>query len=274
MTSATTATTATQDLHAYDIVVISTSGGKDSQAMQTAVVELAAEQGYPLSQVVLAHADLGRAEWEGTTELVEQHARHDGLALHIVSRPQGDLLTQIEQRGMFPSSQQRYCTSDHKRGQLAKVVTQAHREWKAAGNAGTFRVLECHGLRAQESSARAKREAVTPNTRLSTKTREVTTWLPIHAWAVEQVWATIERSGMPHHRAYDLGMPRLSCAFCIFSPKAGLLLAAKHNPELLAEYVRIERKIGHTFTAKLSLAQVQAEAQAGAQVGEVADWTM
>lgn len=30
----------------------------------------------------------------------------------------------------------------------------------------------------------------------------------------------------------DLGMPRLSCCFCIFSPRSALLLAGKHNPGL------------------------------------------
>ena len=49
-------------------------------------------------------------------------------------------------------------------------------------------------------------------------------------------------------------MPRLSCCFCIFSPRSALLLAGKHNPEMLAESVKIERQIGHTFRLELPLA--------------------
>ena len=76
------------------------------------------------------------------------------------------------------------------------------------------------------------------------------------------------------HPSYRLGMPRLSCVFCIFAPKAALVLAAKHNPELMAEYVRVEQKIGHTFRPELSLAAVQAEAQAAQAAEPVADWAM
>jgi hypothetical protein len=46
-------------------------------------------------------------------------------------------------------------------------------------------------------------------------------------------------------------MPRLSCCFCIFSPRSALLLAAKHNPELLAQYVAVEKQIGHRFRKEL-----------------------
>ena len=49
-------------------------------------------------------------------------------------------------------------------------------------------------------------------------------WLPLHDWSVDQVWGRIRASGVPHHPAYELGMPRLSCCFCIFSPRSALLL--------------------------------------------------
>ena len=79
---------------------------------------------------------------------------------------------------------------------------------------------------------------------------------------------------MPYHPAYDLGMPRLSCCFCIFSPRSALLLAGRHNPELLDEYVRVERAIGHRFRQDLSLAEVQQALARGEQPGRVPDWLM
>ena len=54
---------------------------------------------------------------------------------------------------------------------------------------------------------------------------------------------------MDYHHAYDLGMPRLSCVFCIFAPESALLVAGKHNPDLLKQYVAVEEKIGHSFKA-------------------------
>jgi len=274
------------NLHDFHRVFIRTSGGKDSQAMLDYVVAVADEQGYPRENITATHADLGRMEWKGTTDLVREQVAHYGLELVIVKRPQGDLLDHAKKLRKFPTSTQRFCTSDHKRAQQAKTVTAAHREWKAAGNDGTYKVLECMGMRAQESSGRKKLQAASRNERFSTKSRDVTTWLPIHDWLVEKVWARIKQSGVRHHWAYDIGMPRLSCAFCIFAPKAALLLAAKHNPELLAEYVAVEEEIGHAFQAKkvkgeyvkMPLADIQKEAQAmvaeGREFERPQDWTM
>ncbi len=251
----------------YNYVVINTSGGKDSQAMMDVVYEKAVRERYPLSRVVAVHADLGRVEWEGVAELAEEHARHYGIAFHKVSRPQGDLLVQIEQRGKWPSPQQRYCTSDHKRGQITKVVTGLDRQLRTVG--GRVRrdmrttYLNCMGMRAQESSARKKMEAIRPNKTMTTKSRTVTDWLPIHDWKVEDVWARIRGAGTRHHWAYDKGMPRLSCCFCIFAPKPALAIAARLNPGLFKEYVALEEKMGHTFSFNFSLADVKREMEAG-----------
>src|SRR5262249_52782519 len=140
-------------LNTYDWIVINSSAGKDSQAMLDWVVKLAQQQGVDKSKLVVVHADLGRVEWQGTRELAEEQARHYGLRFIAISRPQGDLLTQVKKRGMWPSSQQRYCTSDHKRGQVAVVINRLCRELSKGGR---VRVLNCMGLRAQESPARSK----------------------------------------------------------------------------------------------------------------------
>ena len=77
--------------------------------------------------------------------------------------------------------------------------------------------------------------------------RHVDEWLPIHAWTARQVRERIHESGVPHHWAYDIGMPRLSCRFCIFAPAAALITAGYYNRELLADYAGVERRTGHTF---------------------------
>ena len=73
-------------------------------------------------------------------------------------------------------------------------------------------VVNCMGLRAQESSARAKKAPFERNARLSNTKRTVDNWLPIHDWTEAQVWELIRSQGLPYNYAYDLGMPRLSCA--------------------------------------------------------------
>lgn len=274
------------NLHDYHRVFIRTSGGKDSQAMLDYVVAIADEQGYPRANITATHADLGRVEWPGTKEIVQEQVAHYGLELIVVKRPQGDLLEHIEKLGKFPMPTQRYCTADHKRAQQAKTVTAADEAWRKAGGTGTYKVLECLGMRAEESSGRSKLQPVSLNERFSCKSREVTTWLPIHHWPVEKVWERIKQSGVKHHPAYDYGMPRLSCVFCIYAPREALLIAGKHNPELLAEYVRVEKKIGHSFQTekvgktlvKLPIADVAREVAEklanGSEFAPASDWVM
>lgn len=276
----------TPDLRSYDWIVINTSAGKDSQAMLEYVWRLAGQAGVR-DRLVAVHADLGRAEWPGTRELAEFHARWRGIPFFVAQRKQW-LLEQISSRGMFPDSGNRYCTSDHKRDQVAKLLTQlaterifelSARAWRETpeskiGKPRPIRILNCMGLRADESPARAKRIPIQRDARASNGKRHVDTWLPLHSWTSADVWNEIERGGMPHHYAYDLGMPRLSCVFCIFAPESALLLAGYHNRNLLAEYVAVEKSIDHTFRHKQSLADVQRKLDAGFVPESASDWKM
>ena len=246
-------TTDRPDLTEWDVILVNTSGGKDSQAMLGEVVRLAEAQGVR-DRLIAVHAELGRVEWEGTVDLARTQADAYGVEFRAIRRPQGDLLEHVEKRGMWPSFSTRYCTSDHKRGQIAKVVTALDRERRTGDS---FSVLNCMGLRAEESSARRKKKPLTLNKAYTTKSRRVYDWLPIHDWTEREVWESIEASGVPYHPAYDIGMPRLSCVFCIYAPKPALVLAARHNPDLLNEYVRVEREIGHRFRVDTSMAEVQ-----------------
>lgn len=257
-------------LASYDWIVVNSSAGKDSQAMLDVVVELAGDE--LRERIVVVHADLGRVEWQGTRELAEEQAAHYGVRFEVVKRTQNDLLDQVAARGMWPSSKQRYCTSDHKRGPISTLFTRLATEKRISGR--PVRILNCLGMRAQESPARSKLQAFESDTRNTNGRRVVDRWLPIHAWTVDQVWQRIRQSGVRHHRAYDLGMPRLSCCFCIFATKAALLLAGKHNPELLEQYVAVEQRIGHTFRQDLALADVAAELAAGVEPEAVVDWRM
>jgi 3'-phosphoadenosine 5'-phosphosulfate sulfotransferase (PAPS reductase)/FAD synthetase len=274
-------------LRDFDLVVINTSSGKDSQTTSELVMKLAARQDYPHDKIIFAHADLGVLEWPGAKELAQEHAKHYNVPFHVVERdvsssPTGinDFFEYVASRGAWPSSTVRYCTSHWKRDPIAKLVTQMNRQLLDKLTKGKkFRVLNCLGFRAEESPARRKREPWAENTRQTTKTtREVVDWLPIHHLEEDEVWLTIDAAGTKWHPAYDLGMSRLSCRFCIFAPKAQLMLAAKQpeNRELLERYVELEDKMGHTFKKDLSLRQVMEAVDAGEEVDTADDgiWNM
>jgi 3'-phosphoadenosine 5'-phosphosulfate sulfotransferase (PAPS reductase)/FAD synthetase len=242
----------TPDLASYDRILVNSSAGKDSQAMLTYLVRLCGEQGIPLDRIVVVHCDLGRVEWMGTAELAAEQAAAYGLRFEVVNRELGDLLDQVLQRRAnldakaeaaealaetfraagqhaeaaaaaaeaqrrrdtpaWPSSTARWCTSDQKTSQVVKLITRLTEELPDLGR--PVRILNCLGLRADESPARAKKPAFGPDSASNGK-RTVDRWLPIFDWTTEQVWDVIKASGLRHHWAYDLGMPRLSCILCL-----------------------------------------------------------
>jgi len=253
-------------LSGFDGVMVNTSGGKDSQTSLRFVVEQARGEGYPLDRITVAHADLGFAEWPGAKELAQEQAE-----LHSVRfcweqyrNKHGQhptLLDYVRARKKWPSSTTRYCTSEFKRSPCGRILTKIHREI-----GGKTKILNIFGFRAEESPARAKRKQLAQNKRFSTKSREVWDWLPIHEWPEQEVWDDIHGSGVPHHPAYDLGMPRLSCRFCVFAPKAALLIAGKAHPELLQIYVDLEKEIGHDFQNKKPIRAIKEALDAGEEV--------
>lgn len=70
----------------YDLIVLNSSGGKDSLAMIFEVIEMAKKQNYPLHRIIVSHQDLGESEWKGTKELVKKQADLFGLKLYVEKR--------------------------------------------------------------------------------------------------------------------------------------------------------------------------------------------
>lgn len=263
----------------YDWIVVNSSAGKDSQAMLDYVADAASAIRH---RMVVVHADLGRMEWPGVKELAAEQAAHYGVRFEVVTRQSGDILHHARRRGRWPDSSRRWCTSDHKRTPVGSLFTSLVAETISSnqGRRRHVRILNCLGMRAEESTGRAKLVPFERDNRYSSSRRTVDRWLPIHSWTADQVWQRIRESGVRHHPAYDLGMPRLSCCFCIFAPRSALMLAGKHNRQLLDEYVAVERETGHQFKGKpgsksgLSLVSIAEALDAGEQAGPIADWSM
>jgi 3'-phosphoadenosine 5'-phosphosulfate sulfotransferase (PAPS reductase)/FAD synthetase len=258
------------DVASYDVILVNSSAGKDSQAMLDYLVELC-EDASVRSRMVVVHCDLGRVEWEGTRALAEEHADHYGLRFEVVARDR-DLLHQVEhERKKWPDAARRYWTSDQKTSQVAKLITRLTSEIRAYRPGHRVRILNCLGLRADESPARAKKPVFSVD-KATNGRRHVDRWLPIHAWAASGVWRRIAAAGTRHHPAYDLGMPRLSCCFCVLASRSALVLAAQHNPELADEYVRVEAEIGHSFRKNMTIRSIVEEARATTAVAVVEEW--
>src|SRR4030095_13039850 len=86
-------------------LAVSVSGGKDSQAMLLALVRLHRERGFT-GELFAVHADLGRIEWDGTSEQVQQMCRDLSVPLRIVTRSDGrDMIDHWIARGERLESQ-------------------------------------------------------------------------------------------------------------------------------------------------------------------------
>jgi 3'-phosphoadenosine 5'-phosphosulfate sulfotransferase (PAPS reductase)/FAD synthetase len=255
------------DLASYDWILINTSGGKDSSAAASVVHDRAAAAGV-LDRLLLAHATF-EEEWPGTVALIQAQADQLGLPLRVVGRGER-LLDYARRRGRWPSPRQRWCTSDFKRAPIDRIITSL----QPRRGIDPARILNVMGIRAEESPARAKRQPFRRDERRSNSRRLVDEWYPIFRWTTAQVWAYIRQRAIPTHPAYGLGLPRLSCRFCIFAPRDALILAGHANPDLLREYAAVEREINHAFRPDLKIAEILDAVERGERPASAPTWTM
>tara|TARA_R100000951_G_scaffold83600_1_gene71353 strand:- start:2454 stop:3203 length:750 start_codon:yes stop_codon:yes gene_type:complete len=238
------------------IFYCSTSGGKDSQAMAIRL-----RRWVPADQIVYVHADLGTVEWQGVQSHINKYlpCQAELNVVRAIDKHGNEktLLSEVERKAAakpntvpWPSSAMRWCTSDLKRGPIYKFIRNDMK------SRGATRAINCMGLRAQESTARAKLEHIKLNKMLSKAGRTIYDFLPIHDWSTEDVFGQIEAAGETAHPAYAGGNERLSCMFCIMGSPNDLRHAARENPELAAQYIEIEERTGHTLFHKKSLAQI------------------
>jgi 3'-phosphoadenosine 5'-phosphosulfate sulfotransferase (PAPS reductase)/FAD synthetase len=145
------------DLTAYDLIVVNSSAGKDSQAMLDVVAGLAADQGVT-DRVVVLHCDLGEVEWDGTVELAQEQAEAYGLPFTTEAHAKG-LLERVRERRMWPGPTTRFCTSELKTGMARRATTRllVERGLDKKTTGRQAKVLHTLGLRAAESPARAKK---------------------------------------------------------------------------------------------------------------------
>lgn len=242
------------------IFYVSHSGGKDSQAMYSFIRKHVSD-----SQIRVVHAHLGDMEWNGIIDHIESTIDHQ---LNVVEAIFNDgspkdffgavmaRRAKLDRDGKFdapafPSHGNRFCTSDLKRTPIWKFIRND------SGKDNQI-VVNCMGLRAEESSARASRiEKKGPIYLHKSETNGVRTsyeWTPIHDWTVEQVWAEIASTGLKPFWAYEKN-ERLSCVFCIFGSPGDIKHGFEHRPELAEKLAKLERDSRTTMFANGTLAK-------------------
>jgi DNA sulfur modification protein DndC len=212
-------------------LVINFSGGKDSLAMLASLCEH-----YPQRPQHVVFADTGW-EHDDAEEWSRALVARFGLPLHVVRNANQDFFQLVRQRGKFPAPAHRQCTSDLKR---APIQTWLRR------NVADPLVINCLGLRAEESPARARKARLARDRTQSNSKRTVWTWLPIHDWTEQQVKAYLAERHIPLHPVYQY-LSRFSCQVCMYMTKRDLLAVKAPNPVAFQRIADVEREIGCTM---------------------------
>src|SRR5262249_17762054 len=146
---------------------------------------------------ILIHADLGQIEHADSLPQCQRLADHLGLEMIVVRRPQGGMIERWEQRWRdnttryvelscvtlitpWSSSGMRFCTSELKIDQITRELSR-----RFHGQ----RIINCVGIRGQESTTRAAKPIAQVNKKLMRAGGlGGVDWYPIRDWPVEDVW--------------------------------------------------------------------------------------
>jgi 3'-phosphoadenosine 5'-phosphosulfate sulfotransferase (PAPS reductase)/FAD synthetase len=258
--------------HLSTCLIVNMSGGKDSVRMLGHLCEK-----YPLVRKIAVIADTGfeHVKPVSAEEWARQRCADFGVELYVVRNPNKTYLEMVEKRGMFPSSSTRQCTSDLKRGPIQTWIRRAVK----TGLITEKRIINCMGLRAAESPARAKQPKFKNNAAMSRGKdgkpltpqaalhgRLVYDWLPIHGESLADVLQWHWDRKVPLHPVYvpeyhrdgTSGgyLRRLSCRVCIFSTKADIHAIYANDREAFDAVSSLERKSGFTMRHGESLVQI------------------
>jgi phosphoadenosine phosphosulfate reductase len=132
-----------------------------------------------------------------------------------VRKPEKTMWQLIEDHGMPPLRQVRYCC----------------KELKETGGGGRVVIT---GVRWAESVRRAKRRMTEQCMRDASRT-----YLhPIIDWTETDVWNYIHGSGLPHCSLYDEGWKRIGCVMCPMGGSKQMKKQAERWPKIAAAYKR------------------------------------
>lgn len=269
-------------------VALGISGGKDSAVLADATLTELDARGH-IGPRILVYSDLGRAVWGDARPTCERLANHLSVELLVVKRQAGDLVDRWLVRWsnnvaryanlecvklILPWSTpgMRFCTSELKtsiicRGLIGRFPGQT--------------ILSAAGLRRDESSQRAKALIAKEQPKLTSKKHGTSgyDWHPILGWTLAEVKAHIVARNLPQPAAYDWGLSRYSCVFCIMSSGPDLAAAAlaPETEDLYRELVDLEISstfsfqggwLGDVAPQRLTAAQQQGLAEAKRRAAE------
>ena len=177
--------------------------------------------------------------------------------------------------GAMPTRQARHCTEDLKINVAFKQFMEPL--------LGEFdgEIINWSGVRAQESESRSKYKWVSEDPRGD---GFLLTFLPIHKWLVQDVFALHKYLGFKPNPLYMRGSSRVGCWPCIMSNKAEIREVATSNPNKIMQIREWEKQVAKTsrYTVWMNSQQdddynlsfMVPRTKAGGSVHDIVKWSM
>ncbi len=207
-----------------EVLVVGTSGGKDSTATCLHLRELGLECRRVFSDTGWEHPDTYEYldYLEGKLGKIDRVAGALGFA---------DL---VRKKGMFPGRLHRFCTTELKVKPIQKYLEAIDDE-----------VINVVGIRAAESEARSKLEEYEWSDGF-----DCWVWRPLIRWTEDEVIAIHKRHDIKPNPLYLKGATRVGCFPCLYARKSELRLVAELWPERIEQIRALEKEAAETATAR------------------------
>lgn len=239
------------------VVALGISGGKDSDAMTLQTVSFLREIGYQ-GEICLVHSDLGLIEHAESKDQCNRLSEKLGIELFVIEPPrpmlevweyrwQGILdrfikLERVKIITPFSSAKLRFCTQSTKVSPITQFLKNKY---------PNKIIINAVGIRGEESAGRAKKPISQVNDKLRSVKLKTTgyDWFPIIGYKLEEIWLTHQKFNFPRHPAYDRGMDRISCAYCVLGSKNDLKVSIQDERNRASFYriLELEAISGFSF---------------------------
>lgn len=220
------------DTSNYDIIHVGISGGKDSQAVATWIIQ---DSSISRDKIRLSFCDTGN-EHEWTYEHVRRIQEWLGIDIEWLKNDL-DFYQLAERKKRFPSAKARFCTQ-----YLKMEVTQKHILGLMQQG---LKVLLITGVRNDESVKRSRLLEFDFDTYYACDV-----WRPIISWTRHQVFEYLKSKGQFTNPLYSVGAQRVGCFPCIMSKKHEIRVIADKFPERIDMIRESENKIGASFYSR------------------------
>jgi DNA sulfur modification protein DndC len=228
-----------QEVKDADVIFVSHSGGKDSQAMLSLLIRMGLKD-----KIVLVHSDLGEMEWEPMHDWIESISYN--IPLNIVASNM-DFFEMARKYKRLPSGMHQFCTDFLKTKPIAAFIHDYMTENKLRT------AINATGMRAEESKRRAMKSPFQKSDMTQPKKYPdhlIHDWLPIFGYEINDVMEEIKLAGQKPHKIYSEGFSRLSCAICVNGRIEEHKKAAQMRPVLARKMAQLERDLGKTIRLK------------------------